>query len=33
MIVNAEPTPCDEMADAVVSEPIGASLPAIVAEV
>lgn len=33
VIVNAEPTPCDEMADAVVSEPIGASLPAIVAEV
>jgi NAD-dependent deacetylase len=31
MIVNAEPTPYDAVADAVVREPIGVSLPAMVA--
>jgi NAD-dependent deacetylase len=30
VIVNAEPTPFDEIADAVVTTPIGAALPAIV---
>jgi NAD-dependent deacetylase len=31
MIINAEPTPYDRVADAVVREPIGTSLPAMVA--
>ena len=30
VIVNAEPTPYDEMADAVLREPIGTALPALV---
>ncbi|MGH3313888.1 MAG: NAD-dependent deacetylase, partial [Streptomyces sp.] len=29
VIVNAEPTPYDELADEVVREPIGESLPAL----
>jgi NAD-dependent deacetylase len=33
VIVNAEPTPYDAVADAVVREPIGTSLPAMVAAV
>jgi NAD-dependent deacetylase len=31
VIVNAEPTPYDSLADGVVREPIGAALPALVA--
>ncbi|MFI1015164.1 SIR2 family NAD-dependent protein deacylase [Streptomyces sp. NPDC020965] len=31
-IVNAEPTPYDELADTVVREPIGTALPALLAE-
>ena len=31
MILNAQPTPYDSVADAVVREPIGAALPAMVA--
>ncbi len=31
VIVNAEPTPFDDVADAVVHQPIGAALPAIIA--
>ena len=33
VIVNAEPTPYDAVADAVLREPIGTVLPALVAEV
>ena len=33
VIVNAEPTPYDGMADAVVREPIGTALPALVGAV
>jgi NAD-dependent deacetylase len=33
VIVNAEPTPYDDIADAVLREPIGEILPALVADV
>ena len=33
VVINAEPTPFDDLADAVLREPIGSVLPAIVAEV
>jgi NAD-dependent deacetylase len=32
VVVNADPTPYDELADAVLHEPIGEVLPALVAE-
>jgi NAD-dependent deacetylase len=31
LICNAEPTPCDDLADAVVREPLTEALPALVA--
>ncbi|MFC9659871.1 hypothetical protein ACFVJ5_06500 [Nocardia sp. NPDC127606] len=31
IIVNAEPTPYDELADEVIREPIGTALPALLA--
>jgi NAD-dependent deacetylase len=32
VIVNAEPTPYDELADEIVREPIGTALPRLLAE-